>query len=79
MIINFYILFNLLEGIFQGNAAKQASYLGLLLGKFLALGLGIWVAVRYLHVELLPFGLGFFLVAISATYATSTAENSSVK
>ena len=79
MILNFYALFSLLEGIFHGDNAKQATYLFLLMGKFLALGLGIWFAVRYLHVELLPFGLGFFLVAISATYATSTAEKGSAK
>ncbi len=74
MIINFYVLFNLLEGIFEGDNAKQATYLFLLMGKFLGLGLGIFFLIRVLHVDLMAFGLGFFLVAISATYATGRLQ-----
>ncbi len=74
MIVNFYVLFNLLEGIFEGDNAKQATYLFLLMGKFLGLGLGIFLLIRVLHVDLMAFGLGFFLVAISATYATGRLQ-----
>jgi hypothetical protein len=74
MILNFYVLFNLLEGIFEGDTTKQATYIFLLMGKFLALGLGVFLLIRVVHVDLMAFGLGFFLVAISATYATSTLQ-----
>ncbi len=75
MIINFYVLFSLLEGIFEGNTTTQATYIFLLMAKFVGLGLGIFLLVRWLQVDLLAFGLGFFLVAISATYATGKLQN----
>lgn len=75
MIFNFYSLMNLLEGIFGEQTTKAGSYLFLLMGKFAVLGLVVFGMVRFAHVDLLGFGLGFFLVAISATYATSSLQN----
>lgn len=75
MILNFYVLFSLLEGVFHGKTAKQVSYIMLLMTKFVVLGLAIFLIVRVIKVDLLAFGLGFFLVAISATYATGKLQN----
>lgn len=74
MMLNFYSLLSLLEGIFSENNAKAGGYLFLLFGKFAGLALAVFVLIRFLKVDLMGFGLGFFLVAISATYATSSLQ-----
>jgi hypothetical protein len=79
MIINFYVLFSLLEGIFEGENTKATVYICLLMGKFAGLGLGIYLMVRFLKIDIIGFGLGFFLVAISATYATASMKKSSTE
>ena len=71
MILNFYSLFNLLEGIMDGGTAKAATFTGLLMGKFVVLAAAIFGLYKYLNLDLMGFGIGFFIVAISATYATS--------
>lgn len=74
MMLNFYSLLGLLEGIFSGENVKAGGYLVLLMGKFAGLALLVFLMVKFAHVDLLGFGLGFFLVAISATYATSSLQ-----
>ncbi|MEZ4846102.1 MAG: ATP synthase subunit I [Bdellovibrionota bacterium] len=71
MLLNFYSLFHLLEGIMEGGTGKVAAFTALLTGKFLILAAAIYGLYRFLNLDLLAFGIGFFIVAISATYATS--------
>ena len=71
MILNFYSLFNLLEGIMEGGTGKMTAFTMLLMGKFVILAALVYGLYFYLHLDLMAFGIGFFIVAISATYATS--------
>lgn len=76
MILNFYGLFALLRKIFLAET-QQFQYLGLLLAKFLGIGLVIYGCFKLLNLHLMAFGLGFFIIAISATYVTGSMQNQS--
>lgn len=71
MILNFYALFSLLSGIMDGGTGKVVTFAGLLMGKFVILAAVVYGLYKYLNLDLMAFGIGFFIVAISTTYATS--------
>lgn len=55
----------------EGGTGKVATFSGLLMGKFVILAVIVYALYKYLNLDLMAFGIGFFIVAISATYATS--------
>lgn len=71
MMINFYSLLNLLEGIMEGGTGKVTAFTMLLMGKFVILAAAVYALSKLVKLDLMAFGIGFFIVAISATYATS--------
>lgn len=74
MILNFYGLFALLHKIFVQDT-RQIQYIVLLGAKFVVMGLVIYGCFKLLNLHLLAFGLGFFTIAISATYVTGSMQN----
>lgn len=74
MVLNFYGLFALLHRIFIAET-NQIQYIGLLMFKFVAIGLVIYGCFKLFNLHLLAFGLGFFVIAISATYVTGSLQN----
>jgi hypothetical protein len=74
MTLNFYSLFHLMKGIFEGEVKKASMYTAFLMAKFALLGVSIFVLNRVFSLDLMGFGLGFFLVAISAAYVTPSVQ-----
>ena len=79
MIVNLYFLFLLIQKIFNSDTAQAGGYSILLVVKFAVLAVFIYALYRYLHINLLAFCLGFFLIAISATCVTGSMQKQSIK
>lgn len=77
MILNLYGLFSILNKIFHSDMVQASIYTALLMFKFLILAVAIYMLSRYAHIHLMAFGLGFFIIAISATYVTGSLQNQS--
>lgn len=75
MIANFFVLAQLLEKILHSPIKKASAYTVLLSAKFFMMGGVIYAISKVADIDWLAFVFGFFLIAISATYAIGGTKN----
>ena len=72
--INFFILRRLTSFILAGTPKKAGIAIALLMIKLLLFFAAVWVAMTYLPMNTLAFGLGAAIILLSVTLTTTFAK-----